>query len=324
MTPEQDWLLRTASLYRMPVSDDGLRAIAMDQPDYVDHRRRLVDYSLLEGGFDPLVELGYFAAPGVVKELLGEGGFNEAELKGLHRAMANYHQFQGSHVSRRWADNLEAIYHFRLAGDHGPADELAEGVCGYYYRVSNFADANKLAEEIVERSSPPAPWWALNRYGQCQLVLGFPESALRALERALPAAPTERDQGATLNNISQIYDARGDYETALKYLEQSLRIRKEIGDKAGMIPTLHNMAHIALGAKDPQRAVDLWSEALSLATETGNAEGTFHVAWALGSTLAQIGEKQEGRKLLELAVEVGLKVGFPEVGQVQTMLRSMG
>jgi hypothetical protein len=39
-------------------------------------------------------------------------------------------------------------------------------------------------------------------------------------------------EGTTLNNISQIYQARGD-STALKYLEQSLRIRQKIGDKAG-------------------------------------------------------------------------------------------
>ena len=78
-----------------------------------------------------------------------------------------------------------------------------------------------------------------------------------------------------------------------------------------------------LGAKDPQRAVDLWSEALSLAMETGNAAGIFHVATALGSTLAQAGEKQESRKLLELAVEVGLKLGFPQVAQVQAMLSSL-
>ncbi|MBK9488260.1 MAG: tetratricopeptide repeat protein [Haliscomenobacter sp.] len=29
-------------------------------------------------------------------------------------------------------------------------------------------------------------------------------------------------EGTTLNNISQIYSAKGDYDTALRYLEQSL------------------------------------------------------------------------------------------------------
>ena len=51
-------------------------------------------------------------------------------------------------------------------------------------------------------------------------------------------------EAATLNNISQIYDARGDYDTALKYLEDSLKIAKEIGDKAGEAATLNNIGSI--------------------------------------------------------------------------------
>src|SRR4051794_7571501 len=112
----------------------------------------------------------------------------------------------------------------------------------------------------------------------CQLALGFPTIALAAFERALPVALTRNDKGTTLNNLSQISHARGDYETALKYLEQSLQIRREIGDKAGLITTLHNMAHIVLQARDFDRAMTLWSEALSLALETRNAQGIFHVA----------------------------------------------
>ena len=63
--------------------------------------------------------------------------------------------------------------------------------------------------------------------------LGFPDSALAAFERALPIAPTQVDKGTTLNNLSSIYQARGDYDTALRYLEASLAIQREIGDKAG-------------------------------------------------------------------------------------------
>jgi hypothetical protein len=36
-------------------------------------------------------------------------------------------------------------------------------------------------------------------------------------------------------------------------MEQSLKIRREIGDKSGMIATLHNMAHIAKQAKDLEK-----------------------------------------------------------------------
>ncbi len=49
-------------------------------------------------------------------------------------------------------------------------------------------------------------------------------------------------EGTTLNNISGIYNARGDYETALNFLNQSLAIRQEIGNKSGEGATLNNIS----------------------------------------------------------------------------------
>ena len=177
--------------------------------------------------------------------------------------------------------------------------------------------------EIVQRTSPPPPWWALNRYGMCQLTLGLPGGALAAFERALPVAPTGGDEGATLNNLSQIYQARGDYDKALSYLEQSLAIRREIGDKAGLVATLHNMGHIAWQADNLERAMTLWSEAFSIAMETKNTQGIFHTASTLGRALASAGASAQARQLLQLAVEVGQAAGFPGVQEVEAVLRRL-
>lgn len=46
----------------------------------------------------------------------------------------------------------------------------------------------------------------------------------------------------TYNNIGLIYRNLGNYETALKNLEQSLQISQEIGDKSGEAYTLFNLA----------------------------------------------------------------------------------
>ena len=64
-------------------------------------------------------------------------------------------------------------------------------------------------------------------------------------------------EGDTLNNISQIYHARGDYDTALDYLKQSLTIRKEVGDRAGMCVTLFNIGHIHKQHDDSGRQIRL-------------------------------------------------------------------
>ena len=61
-----------------------------------------------------------------------------------------------------------------------------------------------------------------------------------------------------LNNISQIFKARGDYETALTYLKQSLAIQQEIGDSAGLCPTLFNMGHIHWQNGEQAEALAAW------------------------------------------------------------------
>ena len=127
-------------------------------------------------------------------------------------------------------------------------------------------------------------------------------------------------EGVTRNNISQIYYARGDYETALKYLEQSLTIQQDIGNKAGIIPALHNMANIALEAKDLKKGKEYLSQALSLAMEIKDAMGLFHVAGQMGSIYAKKGNKEEARELLTLAIQVGRKAGFPDVDQFEEVL----
>ena len=63
--------------------------------------------------------------------------------------------------------------------------------------------------------------------------------------------------------------------------------------------------------------------ALSMAMETNNAMGIFHVGWALGGMLAGAGERDEARKLLTRAVEVGKQAGFPQVQEVEELLRQL-
>lgn len=319
LTPSQKHLLRAASHYRVPVNADGLAILVDDAQRLAGDRQRLAELALLEESFQPVAALPYLSVPPVARETLKQHLRNAREIQRLHRAMGRYHRHQGAHLTRALADDLEAIYHFRLAGDHDAADHLAERVCDFYYRGCGYADAKTLAEEIVRRGERVA-WWALNRLGMCQQALGFIDEALASYKRALTMVDNKEDEAATLNNISQIFKARGEYGRALD-LEGSLAIQREIGDRAGLIPTLHNMAKIALQTKDSQRAVSYWSEALQLARETRQAMGLFHVGRDFGDFLAQAGRVEEGKQLLSMALEVGRSSGLPGTRDIEAILK---
>ncbi|MCH8047856.1 MAG: tetratricopeptide repeat protein [Planctomycetes bacterium] len=363
LTAGQRALLTSASLYRVAVSEDGLLAVDDDADHAAENREGLIERSLLEWAFDPELEMTYYEVPPVVRQLLDDIEDRSAEsTRELHARIARYHEFQGRFVTRRWTDDVEAVHHYRAADLHVEADRLAEPLANFYYQTADFEAAAELARPIIRRRAPPPPWWSLSCFGMCQHVLGDLTGALDAHERALAVVPDKRTEGTTLNNISQIHKARGDYdaalgyleqslkiqrdigdkagegntlnnlattahargdnEAALGYLEQSLKIRRDIGDKAGLISTLHNMAAIALEKKDMENALTYWVEALQLARETGNAEGIFNVAAAMGGLLVE-SDRDQAIELLSLAVDTGRAAGFPQTDKYEEMLRSL-
>lgn len=92
--------------------------------------------------------------------------------------------------------------------------------------------------------------------------------AFETLNRVLDISIENKNrklQGTTLNNISQIYSARGDYETALEYLNKSLGITQEIGDVAGLCATLFNIGHIHLQNDENKKAIQSWLTVYNIA-----------------------------------------------------------
>ncbi len=73
---------------------------------------------------------------------------------------------------------------------------------------------------------------------------GEREKALECYEQSLNIRRKVGDlkgEGETLNNIAAIYRAQGNPVTALKYFEQALAIRRDIGDKSGEVVTCWNI-----------------------------------------------------------------------------------
>jgi hypothetical protein len=95
-----------------------------------------------------------------------------------------------------------------------------------------------------------------------------------------------------------------------RYFEQSLAIRREIGDKAGLVATLHNMGHIAWQADNLEHAMTLWSEAFSIAMETRNAQGIFQTASTLGQVLASVGAPAQARRCCNWRLRWGRPLAF--------------
>lgn len=89
----------------------------------------------------------------------------------------------------------------------------------------------------------------------------------------------------TQNQIGIQYHAIGDYDTALRYLQQALAIQQDIGDKYGLCATLINMGHIQAQNEELQQAVAKWVAAYAVSKEIGHAQALA----ALESLAPQLG-----------------------------------
>jgi tetratricopeptide (TPR) repeat protein len=262
-----------------------------------------------------------------VKDLLAGYKKEEAQYHFSHEKAGIYYYHYFYNIEESLTPLEEAFYHFDESGSKDRVEEIGDRLSRFYYGYSMFRNAYFFAQRVYELLGDDTKASILNRLGMIYYLYGNHDSGLRFFQRVLEGYQKIGDkagEGTTLNNMATTAYARGDYETALKYLEQSLKISQEIGDKSGSIPTLHNMALIALEKEDIEKFMEYETTAYKIAMETQDAMGIYNVGRDLGYELAQQGMKEEGITLLKRSIEIGKAAGFPDVGEIEEMLREFG
>jgi tetratricopeptide (TPR) repeat protein len=102
-----------------------------------------------------------------------------------------------------------------------------------------------------------------------------------------------------LNNLATTAHAKGDYDTALHYLEESLVIRQQIGDIRGMATTMHNMGATLFQDKNqPEAAIPYLLQAYQIRHQIGVPQVKSTESW-LCSIIEKIGEARFNQLLAE-------------------------
>jgi tetratricopeptide (TPR) repeat protein len=158
--------------------------------------------------------------------------------------------------------------------------ELAQAVNQYLDRQGYWVEQQQVLEmgldAATEQGDKRDQGWFCNGLALSWYYRGDYDTALQYLKQSLAIDQEIGDksgEGTTINNISQIYDARGDYDTALQYLQRSLAIRQEIGDKSGEGTTLNNMATTAHARGDYDTALQYLKQSLAIQQEIGDKSG---------------------------------------------------
>ena len=107
-----------------------------------------------------------------------------------------------------------------------------------------------------------------------------------------------------MNNLGAAAEALGDYDEAFAYLEESLSLVRESGDRFGIAASLHNLANLAEKRKDIPQTRKYYEEGLATFRELGDRRGTATSLNSLGVLATTEGDHTQARELLREGLSI--------------------
>jgi predicted ATPase/DNA-binding SARP family transcriptional activator/uncharacterized protein HemY len=173
-----------------------------------------------------------------------------------------------------------------------------------------------LSEEDVETALRLVG--ALYRFWHIRGYIGEGREHLtRVLDQDVAQARTAV-RAKVLNGLGTLTYSQGDYAAARTWHEESLSIRRELGDRQGIAASLNNLGNVAYDQGDYDGAQSLHEESLSIRRELGDREG---MAWSLNS-LGNIAHPQGRYAWARSLYEESLGL-FKEIGDRQGIARTL-
>lgn len=146
-------------------------------------------------------------------------------------------------------------------------------------------------------------------------VQGYIAEGLQQLSQvlALPGGDSESDAPAArakaLNGAGNLSHRQGDYDSARALYDESLNIRRRLGDKQGISASLNNLASVAYRQGDYDAARALYEESLAIKRQLGDKQGIAASLNNLGIITHQQGDYDAARTLYEEGLVIKRQLG---------------
>ena len=212
-------------------------------------------------------------------------------------------------------DNLRAALTWSLqtpAAGPAPADReraaiglrLVQALALFWYRHGYVTEGRRWLQRAIDLAAEDggAPLAQLAHWlGVLLQQQGEPQAALRLLERSLAIWRDlgDRDQQAReLNSLGITHHHLDDFDTARSLLEESAAISREVGSDMRLAAALTNLGQLEADAGNFDRATQVLQEALAIDTKQGDMLGVALDQQSLAGVHLRAGRAREARDLL--------------------------
>ncbi|HHS84335.1 MAG TPA: tetratricopeptide repeat protein [Gammaproteobacteria bacterium] len=270
-------LLQRMQLFENPVPVEGIIKLATGLTEPERLLSELVAVSLVEKSHHPHWMADEYHCPTLVTQAVNRKLQSEPET--LHAQLAADYQLYLFRNERPTLGQAQIVHPaLQRAGQRKRAHRFALDVIVGQLSLGGLYQTllDEWLPPIRQSENPQIRAEGLGQTGKQLLHLGQYETALSYLNQSLAIRQEIGDrsgEGTTLNNISQIFNARGDYETALSYLEQSLVIQRDIGDRSGEAATRNNISQIYDARGDYETTLSYLEQSLVIQRDIGDRFG---------------------------------------------------
>lgn len=168
-----------------------------------------------------------------------------------------------------------------------------------------WAEALEIAIQMNNKMAQQA---ILNNISQVYQSKGDYDKALEYLIKA-QNLDTKISNGAISNNISLIHIERGDYKSALKELDKSMNLDAETIDNTALTTRYMNIGSIYYKTEEYDKALHYMNKALNISRKIGDKLGLCHCLNGIASVYHDRNNKDMAFKYLKQALEICEELG---------------
>jgi serine/threonine protein kinase/predicted ATPase len=190
----------------------------------------------------------------------------------------------------------------------------------------NYLEARNIYESLHKKAavvgfSATGQAYGLNNLGEVMQAMGDFETANRLYSEAyalFKAANNRRGTAFTYNNLAGVHVMQGKYEEARAIYEETYRLNKEIGDRSGIGHSLSALGNVAFYLGDYVEARRYYQQSLELRRKMGDRRGVADSLTDLADT--DLAEKQYGQAANVYSEALQIR---REIGDQQGIVRGM-
>jgi len=324
LSPESRKTLSRAAVYGVAVNLEGLAAVTGEPAETLrgfarGWQDRAFAYPETERAASEL-----WAVYGLLRGwLLAQLG--PEDRKAAHKKAGDFlrdldKQDREGELGLTWVDCLlEARSQYLQAEDYEQAREVTARVSGFFTRSGLYDGVRQLNAELLRHEEHPSPMSWIGRAYLDQA--DYPEAEVwyrRSLDAAGDSMPDEAV--LALHSLATIDVRRGEYEDARQKFETALKMRQQIGDRAGEAATWHQLATIDLNRGEYEDARQKFETALKIMQQIGDRAGEAAAFFQLGHLAAEQGQLAEGVRLVALCYLIDASIGH---GDAESDFRSL-